>query len=104
MKDHFLHSASGGELPPPNSRHVWSAEREGWPQKLAVPGRCGIHLSSFLLLVEFDGQDTLRIRFAVPVSSNGGGMSREVPPGVELSRRIEMRGSVVLASDYTGCP
>jgi hypothetical protein len=38
----------------------------------------------------------------VPVSTDGDRSHRQVPPGVELSKRIEVRGSVVLASDYVG--
>jgi hypothetical protein len=100
-----ISGSSRRELPPTGSRPVWGAEGEGPSRGMAVPARCGLRLSSsFIILVECDGQDTLRVRFAVPVTPDGNPTHGQIPPGIELSRRIEMRGRVVVASDYAGCP
>ena len=98
-----ISSSSRRELPPSGSRPFWRTS-EGGPQKIAVLARCGIHLALFMLLAEFDGPDTLWVRFAVRVSYDGDGSGRAVLPGVELSQQIEMRGRVVIANHYAGCP
>jgi hypothetical protein len=100
-----ISGSSRRELPPGGFRPVWGGENEGAPRGMAALARCGLRLSSsFIIFVEFDGQDTLRVRFAVPVTPDGNPTHGQIPPGIELSRRIEMRGRVVVASDYAGCP
>src|SRR6266849_772078 len=42
--------------------------------------------------------------FAVPAPPDTGDVTRASSPGVELMDRLEVRGSVVLAHDYIGCP
>lgn len=86
------------------TRFVRGAVGKGVPPRLAVPARCSIHLAPCMLLAEFDGPDMLWVRFAVPVLNDGDGSGREILPGVELSQRIEMRGSVLIANHYAGCP
>jgi hypothetical protein len=96
--------SSRRELPPSGSRHARRSEVDGGPQKLVVPGRCGIHQRAFLLLVQSEATETWKVMSAVPAPQETGDVTQASSPSIELVGRLEVRGSVVLAHDYIGCP
>ena len=56
------------------------------------------------LLVQREAKETWKVLFAVPAPQGRDELVRASLPGVALMDRFEVRGSVVLAHDYTGCP
>lgn len=103
MNNNLLHSFVADEVPARDARRIAGGSAVPAPEKLVVPGRCGIHQRAFLLLVERGGGNTWKVLFAIPAPPDRGDTWRG-SPGLLPIEPLEVRGSVVLARDYTGCP